>query len=62
MNNLLQAQQLERIHRWISEEKENFGLRNTEYDFTDFTFDNGKREIEQRKDRIKELSHTINTK
>lgn len=56
------AQQLERIHRWISEEKENFGLRNTEYDFTDFTFDNGKREIEQRKDRIKELSHTINTK
>ncbi|CAK5079295.1 unnamed protein product [Meloidogyne enterolobii] len=56
------AQQLERIHRWISEEKENFGLRNTEYDFTDFTFDIGKREIEQRKDRIKELSHTINTK
>ncbi|KAL7074740.1 hypothetical protein ACQ4LE_005470 [Meloidogyne hapla] len=56
------AQQLERIHRWISEEKENFGVHGTDYDFTDFTFDIGKREIEQRKDRIKELSHTINTK
>ncbi|KAF7636433.1 Structural maintenance of chromosomes protein [Meloidogyne graminicola] len=56
------VKQLEKTHPWIIEEKENFGIRGNDFDFTNFTFDIGKREIEQRKDRMKELSQTINTK
>jgi chromosome segregation ATPase len=59
---LKRAQQLEKVHKWISEEKDKFGNENTFYNFNNYTFEIGKREIESRKDRNKELLQTINTK
>lgn len=56
------AKKLEEVHKWISEEKDQFGNADTLYDFRNYTFDIGKKEIETRKDRRNELLQTVNTR
>ena len=56
------AQQLKKVHKWIEEEKHKFGTEDSVYDFRGYNYEIGKKEIESRKDRSKELEQTINTK
>ena len=54
------AKKLEELHKWITEEKDTFGNPDTLYDFRNYTFDVGKREIESRRDRRNALLQTVN--
>jgi hypothetical protein len=44
------------------EEEAQFGVQGTLYDFTSYTYEVGRREISQRKDRSKVLLQTVNPK
>uniref|UniRef100_A0A914IB66 SMC hinge domain-containing protein n=1 Tax=Globodera rostochiensis TaxID=31243 RepID=A0A914IB66_GLORO len=55
-------QQLEKTHSWIAEEKQRFGVDGSAYDFRDYSYEIGKRELDERKARTKELLRTVNPK
>ncbi|KAL3086014.1 hypothetical protein niasHT_030438 [Heterodera trifolii] len=56
------AQQLEKAHNWIAEERKHFAVEGTAYDFRNYSFEMGKREYDERKTRSKDLLRTVNPK
>ncbi|MFH4975124.1 hypothetical protein AB6A40_001833 [Gnathostoma spinigerum] len=53
---------MEKTYRWINEEKVHFGKQNTGYDFTSYSVERGKAEIEEKKSRKMALEKTMNPK
>lgn len=53
---------MEKQHKWILEEKNNFGAPGTLYVFNNYNYDIGKKEIDYLEDRRKELESMINTR
>lgn len=59
---LLKAKKLEQQFKWISEEKNKFGEPGSGYDFSSYSYESAKKEIEALRDRSKELESMINTR
>uniref|UniRef100_A0A0N4UFC7 SMC_N domain-containing protein n=1 Tax=Dracunculus medinensis TaxID=318479 RepID=A0A0N4UFC7_DRAME len=60
MRRSVEDSHLEKKHKWISDEKRHFGRTGTAYDFTNYTIEKGKHELEERLSRKQYLERTIN--
>lgn len=58
----IKAENLRKAHKFISEQEHLFNVTGSHYDFQAYSHEIGKREINQRQERKKQLLQTVNPK